>query len=72
VEVEFEGRTIWSQDLEVGHDLPLDVRIPAKPGRNYLYFKTDRPPVLQENQQMVRLSYGLINLLIFVNPTNQP
>jgi phosphoglycerol transferase len=72
VEVEFEGHTIWSRNLGDEQNVPLDVRITAKPGRNYLYFKTDRPPVVPKNKQMVRLSYAIVNLLILKDPPTAP
>jgi hypothetical protein len=72
VEVEFDGRTIWAGNLEANQSAPLDLRLTARPGRNYLGFMTDRPPVVPENKQMVRLGYGLINLLIVADPPTRP
>ena len=73
VELEFEGRTIWTGNLQASQTVPLDVHITAKPGRNYLYFKTDHPPVVPENKQMVRLSFGLVHpLTIRADPPAWP
>jgi hypothetical protein len=72
VEIEFEGRSIWGAELAPGQIMPVDIRLTAKSGRNHLYFKTDAPPVVPQNSQMVRLSFGLMNLLIFGSSLAQP
>ncbi|HOX55341.1 MAG TPA: hypothetical protein P5205_01630 [Candidatus Paceibacterota bacterium] len=65
VDIEFQGRTVWSRQLEPGESQLLDLRLLARPGRNYLRFINDRqvePPVGQPHA--VRVAQCLIDLQI--------
>ena len=44
VDIRFEGKIIWNEPLAAGEGRPLDLRLCARPGRNYLYFESDRKP----------------------------
>ena len=73
VEVQFEGQTIASLQSEAGESQPLDLRLLARPGRNYLYFKNDRqvePP--RGQPQAVRVAQCLIDLQVVKDPPSQP
>jgi hypothetical protein len=73
VEVQFQGQTVWSQQLEPGEAQPLDLRLLARPGRNYLCFSNDRqiePPLGQP--QAVRVAQCLIDLQIVKDPPSRP
>jgi hypothetical protein len=73
VEIQFQGRTIWSGQLEPGESQPLDLHLLARPGRNYLYFKNDRPVEPPVGQPLaVRVAQCLIDLQIVKDPTSQP
>lgn len=73
VEVLFEGQTLWSEQLEPGESQPLDLRLLAPPGRNYLYFRNDRPAEPPPGQpQAVRVAHCLVDLQIVRDPPSQP
>jgi len=59
------GQTLWSAQLEPGESQPLDLRVMARPGRNYLRFQNDRPPAPPPGQpQAVRIAHCLVDLQI--------
>ena len=73
VNVEFEGQTISTLQLEPGESQPLDLHLLARPGRNYLCFKNDRPVEPPAGQpQAVRVAQCLIDLQIVKDPTSRP
>jgi hypothetical protein len=73
VDIRFHGETIWSEQLEAKQTLPVDLRLHARPGRNYLYFKSDRKPEPLPGQPSgVRIAYGIVNLKIVKDPPTQP
>jgi phosphoglycerol transferase len=73
VDVEFEDQVIATLQLEPGESQPLDLRLLARPGRNYLYFKNDRSVVPPVGQPLaVRVAHCLIDLQIVKDPPSQP
>ncbi len=69
VDVLFGGQTIWSAQLEPGESQPLDLRLVARPGRNYLRFRNDRRPEPPPGQpQAVRVAHCLVDLRIVRDP----
>lgn len=72
LDIQFEGQTLWTQELAAKQFLPVDFRVSAQPGRNYLYFKTDRPPVVPADRQVVRFAQGVLNLQFLKDPPSRP
>jgi len=73
MDVEFEGRVIWSRQFAVSEAVPLDLRLYARPGRNYLYFKSNcKPEPLPGQPQGIRVTQGIVNLEIVKDPPSQP
>jgi hypothetical protein len=73
VEVQFQGQTIRSLQLESGEAQPLDLHLLAAPGRNYLYFRNDHPIEAPPGQpQAMRVAQCLIDLQIVKDPPLQP
>ena len=74
VDIQFGGKTIWSQQGVVGEGRLLDLRLVARPGRNYLCFQSDgRPePVPGQSQEAVRVAQAVINLAIVKDLPTRP
>ena len=73
VDIQFQGETVWSQQMDGSVARTLDLRLNARPGRNYLYFRNDRKPEPQPNQpQGIRVAQGIVNLQIVKDPPTEP
>ena len=73
VDVEFQGRVIWSGQFEADQVAPLDLRLYARPGRNFLYFKSDNKPEPQHGKpQGIRVTHAIVGLQIVKDPPSQP
>jgi tetratricopeptide (TPR) repeat protein len=69
VAVQFDGKTLWSEQFEAKQTRPVDLRLHARPGRNYLRFTTDRDPEpLPEDPYSVRQAQRIVNLQIVKEP----
>ena len=44
VDIQFQGKAIWSDQLGANEGKVLDLRLDARPGRNYLYLPSDCSP----------------------------
>jgi hypothetical protein len=73
VTIQFHGENIWSEQLEAKQALPVNLRLHARPGRNYLYFKSDeKPEPLPGQPDSVRVTHAIINLQIVKDPLTPP
>jgi phosphoglycerol transferase len=73
VDMEFEGRVIGSGQFARSAPAPLDLRLYARPGRNYLYFKSGcKPEPLLGQPQGIRVSLAIVNLQIIKDPPTPP
>jgi hypothetical protein len=73
VDIQFQGETIWSQQLEANDGRTLDLHLNAQPGRNYLYFRSDRKPEPRPSEpQGIRVAQGIVNLQIVRDPPTGP
>jgi Flp pilus assembly protein TadD len=69
VAIQFDGKTLWSEQFEAKQERPVDLRLHARPGRNYLRFTTDREPEpLPEDAYSVRQAQRVVNLQIVKEP----
>jgi hypothetical protein len=64
VDIEFEGRNIWSREIGAGQGTPVDVWITGKHRNNALYFKTDAPAAYPEQGGTMSVAFGVINLRV--------
>jgi hypothetical protein len=64
VEIEFEGKNIWTREIGAGQGAPVDVWVTAGTRNNSLYFKTDAPAVYPEQGGTLAVAFGAINLQI--------
>jgi Flp pilus assembly protein TadD len=65
VAIQFDGKTLWSEPFEAKQARQVDLRLYARPGRNYLYLTTDREPEpLPEDPYSIRQAHRVINLQI--------
>ena len=65
VDIVSEGRTLWSGELKAEQGTPVEVMIYVKPGKNYVQFKTDKPPAIPAtNQKAPRIAHGVVNLYV--------
>ncbi len=62
VSIEYQRRTLWQQELQPEQEVSLDLELTGDHGRNYVYFKTDRPAEAPSTR--VRVAEGVINLQI--------
>ena len=73
VDIQFNGQTIWSEQLGAKNGRDVDVRLHARPGRNYLYFRSDREPEPALGQpQAIRVAQGILKLQIVKDPPTGP
>jgi hypothetical protein len=73
LELQFQGQALWSQQMVPGDTAPVDGRVLAHPGRNYLYFVSDHQPEPRPDQpQTVRVTGGLVGLRIAKDPPSAP
>jgi hypothetical protein len=73
MEIQFEGKPLWSRVFVSADAQPLDVRLVAQPGRNYLHFTSDRKPEPRPDQpQAIRVTGALVGLRIIKDPPSQP
>jgi hypothetical protein len=73
VEIQYDGTPVWSWPLEAGESQPLKVRLLAKPGRNYVYFKNDRPAEPAPGKpDAIRVAHCLIDLQIIQESPSRP
>jgi hypothetical protein len=72
LEIQFKGKCIWSEQV-TSAGKPVDVRVLARRGRNYLYFTSDRPPEPPAEQPSApRISFVAIALRIVKDPPTAP
>jgi hypothetical protein len=64
VDIEFEGRNIWSREIGAGQGVPVDVWVTGKHRNNSLYFRTDAPAVYPEQGGTLAVAFGVINLRV--------
>jgi hypothetical protein len=64
VDIEFEGRNIWSREIGAGQGVPIDVWVTGKHRNNSLYFRTDAPAVYPEQGGSLAVAFGVINLRV--------
>jgi hypothetical protein len=73
LELLFQGKTVWSQDMVTGESQPVDARVVAPPGRSYLDFTSNRNPEPRPDQpQTIRVTGGLVGLRITKEPPTAP
>jgi hypothetical protein len=73
LELLFQGKALWSQAVVPGETQTVDARLVAQPGRNHLYFTSDRQPEPRAEQpQTVRVTGGLVGLRIVKDPPTLP
>jgi hypothetical protein len=73
VDIQFDGKTIWSEELGAKDGREVDLRLHARPGRNYVYFSSDRPPEPRlDQEQAIRAAQGILKLQIVKDPPAQP
>ena len=73
VTIQFQGKTLWRDHLEAGQQQPVDLRLSARPGRNYLYFESDRKPEPPPGRpQGIRVVQGIPDLQIVRDPPPRP
>jgi phosphoglycerol transferase len=73
VDIEYGGEVIWKWQFAPGECKTLDLRLLARPGRNYVYFRTDRalePP--PEEPQALRVAQCIVNFQIIRDPPSRP
>jgi hypothetical protein len=59
------GKTLWSNQVIAGQSPMVDVMVNARPGGNTIYFETDQPPEIPDNNSYPRIAIGVFNLQIF-------
>jgi hypothetical protein len=73
LELQFEGKAIWSKAMVPGDATVLDTAVMARPGKNYLYFTSDSEPAARPDQpQSIRVTGGLVGLRIIKDPPSAP
>jgi hypothetical protein len=73
VDIQFNGKTIWSEQMGVTDACTLDKRLLVRPGRNYVYFSSDRKPEPPLDQpQGIRLAQGILKLKVVKDPPSEP
>jgi hypothetical protein len=60
VSIEYNGRTVWSADLQAGMAVPVKVEVEGRRGYNRFHVRTDQPPQSPQPDG-VRIAYALIN-----------
>jgi hypothetical protein len=64
VDIEFEGRNIWSREIGAGQGAPVDVWVTGSHRNNSLNFRTDKPAVYPEQGGALAVAFGVINLRV--------
>ena len=60
VSLEYNGRVVWSGELQAGSGAPVKVEVEGQPGYNKFHVRTDAPPESPQ-PDAVRIAYALIN-----------
>lgn len=60
VTIEYQGRVVWSAELQAGMGAPVKVEVEGQPGYNKFRVRTDAPPESPQ-PDAVRIAYALIN-----------
>jgi hypothetical protein len=65
VEVQFQGQSLGSRPLKGGNGCRMDLRLRARPGRNYLHFLSDcQPQPPPGHPQAIRVTFAVVNTRI--------
>lgn len=59
VTIEYQGRVVWSAELQAGMAAPVKVEVEGRPGYNKFRVRTDTPPESPQ-PDAVRIAYALI------------
>jgi phosphoglycerol transferase len=59
VTIEYQGRVVWSAELQAGMAAPVKLEVEGRPGYNKFYVRTDAPPESPQ-PDAVRIAYALI------------
>jgi hypothetical protein len=67
ISIEFNGRVVWSGELQAGMAVPVKIELQGKTGYNKFQVRTDQPPESTQ-PNTVRVAYALINPRVVITP----
>ncbi len=72
VDIQFEGKSLGARHLEARDGWPVNLRLHARPGRNYLYFRSDHRPEPPPGRPLdIRVTLAAVDLRIVKDPPSQ-